>query len=288
MTKLQSRSLLVVILILVSLGLLAFGRSPWLEPVRNVVQWPLSGLQRSITTLSNNFAGLFQSNPDVEALRRRLVELEAENTRLVGEVAQLKENEAEVRVLEGLLNYARSQPENKYLAANLIGRDTSPFLTYLIFDRGSDNGVTRDMPVVTGEGLVGRVVEVTSNACKVIPITDPASAVAGRLQNSRETGMVVGQLGGGLQMQFITQQSRVEPGERVLTSGLGGAYPPGIIIGTLSAVQKQDYEVLQQADITPAVDVNRLEIVLIITNYRPANVDPFFQPTPAVAPTLAP
>jgi rod shape-determining protein MreC len=288
MTKLQTRSLLVLVLALVSIALVIFSGSPYLEPVRNVVQWPLSALQRSIATLWGGVSELLQRNPDAEALRQRNDELEAEIARLRGEVAQLKENEAEVRILENLLNYARSQPENNYLAANLIGRDTSPFLSYLIFDRGSDNGVTRDMPVVTGEGLVGRVVEVTSTACKVLPITDPSSAVAARLQSSRETGMVVGQLGGGLEMQFITQQTRVEPGEVVLTSGLGGAYPPGIILGAVSAVQRQDYEVLQRADITPAVDVNRLEVVLIITNFKPADVSPFFQPTPAVAPTLAP
>jgi rod shape-determining protein MreC len=153
-------------------------------------------------------------------------------------------------------------------------------LSFLIFDRGSDDGVTKNMPVVTGDGLVGRVVEVTSTACKVQPITDPASAIAARLLSTREQGVVEGQLGGGLEMRFITQQTRVEPGEVVLTSGLGGAYPPGIVIGAVSAVQRLDYEVLQQAEVVPAVDSTRLEIVLIITNFRPADVSPFFQATP--------
>src|SRR5439155_22095745 len=117
----------------------------------------------------------------------------------------------------------------------------------------------------TDSGLVGRVVEVTSAACKVLLIIDSSSAVNARLQKSREEGVAVGQLAGGLQMQYLSQQAVVEPGDLVLTSGLGGTYPADIILGTVNAVHKLDYEVLQNADLTPGVDFKRLEMVVIIT-----------------------
>lgn len=284
MTKFQTRSLLVVALAGISLGLLLFSGSPALEPVRSLLQAPLATLQRSVAGLWRNVSAPAEPNAEAEALRQRLATLEAENAQLREANVRLQENETELQILAGLLEYARSQPENKYLTANLIGRDPSPFLSYLIFDRGSNSGVTRGMPVVTGSGLVGRVVEVTNNACKVLPITDPSSAVNARLQKSRASGVIVGQLGGGLEMQFITQQAKIEPGEVVLTSGLGGAYPAGIVIGSVNAVEQLNYEVQQKAEIVPAVDYTRLEIVLIITNFQPADFSPFFQATPTALP----
>ncbi|MBL8056011.1 MAG: rod shape-determining protein MreC [Anaerolineales bacterium] len=288
MKRLQPRTLLVIVLVGASLGLLVFGGAAWVAPMREALQTPLAILQRAVAGAWDRIAGNLQPDPTLEALQQQVSQLEAENTRLLAENVQLRESESQLRILSGLVEYARSQPDAKYLTANLIGRDTSPLLTTLIFDRGSDDGVIRGMPVVTGAGLVGRVVEVSPQACKVQPLTDPASAIAARLQASRETGVVVGQLGGGLEMQFITQQTRVSPGELVLTSGLGGEYPAGIVLGTVSAVQQLDYEVLQKAEVTPAVDVNRLEIVLIITNFTPVDLSPFFRTTPTPAPVPAP
>ncbi|MCS6909580.1 MAG: rod shape-determining protein MreC [Anaerolineales bacterium] len=281
MTKFQTRSVLVVTLVLVSIGLLVFGQMQWFEPVRSALLWPLSALQRPLAAAWNGASRLLRNDPDTAALQQRVAELEAEIDRLNAEIIRLRQKENEWRIATGLLEYAGSQPENTYLPANLVGRSTSPFLNFLIFDKGSDSGIQRGMPVVTDKGLVGRVVEVTSTACKVLPITDPESAVAARLLESREQGVVVGRLGGGLEMQFITQQTRIRPGEVVVTSGLGGVYPPGIVIGTVTAVQQLTYEVQQRAEIAPAVDYNLLEKALIITNFQPADFSPFFRSTPA-------
>ena len=280
MTKFQSRSLLVVVLALLSVGLLAAGRLPALQPVWSVVELPLFTIQRAVDGLWGNARANAASDPAVTDLQQRLAELETENQALRTENLQLKENENEIRILSGLVNYAQSQPEAKYLAATKIGSDPSPFLTYLIFDKGSDDGVTRGMPVVTGEGLVGRVVEVSATACKVLLITDPNSSVPVRLQKSREEGMAIGQVGSGLEMQFITQQAKIETGEVVLTSGLAGAYPPGIVVGYVTGVEQLNFEVLQKAVLVPAVDFAKLEIVLIVTNFQPPDVSPFFQATP--------
>ena len=111
-------------------------------------------------------------------------------------------------------------------------------------------------------------------------ITDPSSAVNARLQASRDEGVVVGRQGGGLELQYLSQQAELNPGDVVLTSGLSGRVPAGIVLGTISAVQRLDYEVLQKAIVTPGVDFNRLEIVLVITNFQPVNLGPLGEPAP--------
>lgn len=279
MTRLQSRTVLVVLLVFVGLALLGFNQTGTLLPLKGAITGPLTALQRTFAGLTAGPA----ASSDIQQLQQRNAELEAQVTQLEGEVVRLRENEAQLNLLAGLLNWARTQPDNTYLAANVIGRDPSPFVSFIILDRGSDAGVAANMPVVTEKGLVGRVVEVTHSACKVQLVIDPDSAVNGRLQKSRDEGVVVGQLAGGLQMQFISQQAQVQPSDVVVTSGLGGNYPAGIVIGTVSAVEKQDYEVLQQALLTTAVDFSRLEIVLIIVNFKPVDLTTFFEPTPTPA-----
>lgn len=275
MSRLPQRTALVISLIVISVALVGLSRAGTLRGLTSVVSLPFTAMQRSVTQLWGNVAGIFQRNPDLEALQQENAGLQAEIARLQARVTALEENEAIVQTLSGLVNYARTQPQNEYLAANVIGRDPSPFLKYVIFDRGSDDGVFRDMPVVTEAGLVGTVVEVTSQACKVQLIVDPNSAVNALLQNSRERGVVVGQLAGGVVMQYISQQAAIAPGEMVVTSGLGGTLPEGIPIGAVSAVQQLNYEVLQQADVTPGVDFNQLEIALIILNFKPTDLSPF-------------
>lgn len=275
MTRLQARSVLVIVLLLASTGLMALNQSGRLAGVKGIASVPLTALQRGVAAVTGSVVRLFQRDADSDALRQRNAELEAQVASLQQQMVQLQENESELRILSALLDYARTQPEQRYAAANVIGRDSSPFLSYVIIDLGSDAGLRRDMPVVTNQGLVGSVVEVNCCAAKVRLIIDPSSAINARLQASRDEGVAVGQLAGGLELQYLSQQAQVKPGDLVLTSGLGGAYPPGIVIGSVSAVQRLDYEVLQKATLAPGVDFNRLEIVLVITNFKPLDLSPF-------------
>jgi rod shape-determining protein MreC len=280
MAKYQARLVLVGGLVLVCLALLGLNATGALGPVKNLLLTPLSIMQRGVASAWGGVSGLLHPAPTDSALTQRNAQLEAQVAALQGQVTQLQENQADFKILSDLLKFARERPENQYLAANIIGRDPSPYLSYVILDRGSDQGIRMDMPVVAATGLVGRVVEVTSVACKVLPIVDATSSVNARLLTSREEGVVVGQLAGGLQMQYLSQSVNVDVGEPVVTSGLGGHFPADIMIGTVNAVQKQDYEVLQRADLTPAVDFTRLDIVLIITNFKPIDFSPFLQATP--------
>jgi rod shape-determining protein MreC len=156
----------------------------------------------------------------------------------------------------------------------VIGRDPSPFLHYIIINRGSNDDIRRGMPVVTNQGLVGRVDAVIADASRVQLITDPASAINVHLQNADTDAVLLGSVTGDVSLDMISQDVTVEPGDLILTSGLGGGYPPDLIIGQVATVRSLEFELFQQATVQPSVDFSRLEIALVITNFRPVDITP--------------
>jgi rod shape-determining protein MreC len=211
---------------------------------------------------------------DIASLRQRNAELEAEVSRLQGQVIELQQQVGETEILAALVDFSRANPESTYKGAAVIGRDPSPFLHYIIINRGSNDGVLRGMPVVTNQGLIGRVDAVIADAARVQLITDPASAINVRLQNADTDAVLVGSVTGDLSLDMISQEVNVDAGDVVLTSGLGGGYPPDLIVGQVLNVRKRDFELFQQATIQPVVDFARLQIVLVITNFRPVDIEP--------------
>ncbi|RLC93664.1 MAG: rod shape-determining protein MreC, partial [Chloroflexi bacterium] len=134
---------------------------------------------------------------------------------------------------------------------------------------GARQGVKVGMPVVSsGAGLVGRIAQVNPRTAKVKLLTDADSQVAALLQTSRVSGLVVGQPDGTLLMQYIPQEDSIGDDEIVLTSGLGGTLPKGLVIGQVTKVLQEDYELFQAAIVRPAVDLSRLELVLVITAFE--------------------
>jgi rod shape-determining protein MreC len=156
----------------------------------------------------------------------------------------------------------------------VIGRDPSPFLHYIIINSGSNDGIRRGMPVVTNQGLVGHIDAVIADAARVQLITDPASAVNVRLQNADTDALLAGSLTGDLALEMISQDLEVQEGDVILTSGLGGDYPPDLLVGQLFNLRKRDYELFQQASVQSTVDFSRLEIVLVIMNFKPVDITP--------------
>ena len=125
------------------------------------------------------------------------------------------------------------------------------------------------MSVVSGgAGLVGRISEVGPRTAKVRLLTDTESAVAALLQTTRGTGLVIGEPDGSLRMKFIPQEEEVSVGDIVLTSGLGGLMPKGLVIGQVTEVQQKMYETFQTATVRPAVDFARLELALVLTGFE--------------------
>jgi len=275
----SSRTLQSIFLALVIIGLIALALGGYLTPLSRLVLNPLVSAQTWISTRFQAVQNAFNAPQDLVRLRQRNSELEAEVSRLQAEIIVLKQQVAETSILSALVDFARINPENRYVAAAVIGRDPSPFLKYVIINRGSDDGLRRGMPVVTQQGLVGRVAAVTAGAARVQLIVDPASAINVRLEPSRAQAVLFGNVTGELSLEMIPQSASIQAGDLVLTSGLGGNYPPGVLIGQISSVRRRETELFQNAVVQPVVDFSQLEILLVITNFRPIDTNPLI-PTP--------
>jgi rod shape-determining protein MreC len=268
------RALQTVVIVLVAVGLVVLALGGYFNPVTN---WLTRMTVNAQAWISNRYMAVvdFLTVPrDVASLRQRNADLEAEVAGLQTQIIELQQQVTETNVLSALLDFARANPSYSYKAAAVIGRDPSPFLRYVIINIGSNEGILPGMPVVTDKGLVGRVDAVIAEAARVQLVTDAASAVNVRVQASNTEAMLVGSITGDLSLDMIPQDAIVQVGDVVLTSGLGGSYPPNLLVGQVVSVRQLEYELFQQAAIQPNVDFSRLQFVLVITNFRPVNIAP--------------
>jgi len=270
----RSRSWRTIVLALLAVGLVALALGGYLTPAIRVVVTPLVGVQAWLADRYSTLVDFVTAPRDVAELTRRNEELEAEVSRLQATVIELQQQNQQINVLSALVDFARANPSYDYIAADVIGRDPSPFLQYVIINRGSDDGLRRGMPVVTAQGLVGRISAVIAGAARVQLITDAGSIVNVSLQSSEAGAVLQGSLTGELTLTMIPSDVGVEPGELLLSSGLGGNFPPNILIGQVTGVRSRSFELFQTASVQPVVDFSRLEIVLVIRNFRPVDISP--------------
>jgi rod shape-determining protein MreC len=269
------------ILILIVAGIILLGLSGYLSSIVSSSTSPIIGAQRWITTRYLAVYEFLTVPRDVESLTQRNAELQDEVSRLQTQIIQLDQQLREAQVLYALLGFAREHSENQYVASTVIGKDPSPFLNYIIIDHGSDSGIRHGMPVVTQQGLVGRVDAVIAGAARVQLITDSASAVNVHFQNQKIDAVLEGSVTGDVSVQMISQEVNITPGELVLTSGLGGEYPADILVGQVVNVRKLETDLFQSATVQTAVDFSTIRAVLVITNFKPVDITPLIStPSP--------
>jgi len=276
MKQLQNSPLMFVLLLSLTIVGLLLHETGNSQAVENLILRPMTPVQDHLSELANDFGDLLQTFRDLQELRHRNEELQSLADSLMVENVRLKELEVENETLRQLLQFTQANPTYSYRAAEVVGRvigyDPNNLLRYIIIDVGTDDGMAKGMPVVTERGLVGRIVEVSPRASKVLLITDVSSSVNAIIQSSRATGIVEGKIDGGLVMKYIPQTVTINVGDLVLTSGLGATFPKRLMIGQVTAVHKRDIEMFQQAEVKPTVDFERLEIVLVITNFEPTEM----------------
>jgi rod shape-determining protein MreC len=274
MRNFSSRSVQTTILFLLVAGIIALALSGSLGSISGNFE---NGLVMAQSWIYTRFVVIqeFLTVPrDVVALRQQNTELQSEVSRLQAQVVQLQNSVSQADALAALVNFSRTNPENSYTAATVIGRDPSPFLRYLIIDKGSNDGLRRGMPVVTDQGLVGRVDAVINSAARVQMITDSSSVVNIRLEKAKKEALLTGTVSGDLILDLLPQDVTIEPGDLVLTSGLSGGFPADLIVGQILNTRKRDSDLFQQAVVQPVVDFSKLKIVLIITDFRPVDITP--------------
>lgn len=263
-----------------------------------VAQGPLSYVlapaQRFLAGIGQAIGQLFDGGSDGATLRERNQILERQLQALSNENTRLKEFQTTVNQYRILLKFVNDNPTLKFVGADVIGlgnpactndpntrpsglacsaviaADLNPYQRYITINAGSQHGIKRGMPVVGGGfGLVGRVGLVNDTTSQVQLIDDPNSFVNVILSNSRATGVVTGGRSGGLRLQNVSQTEAVAPGDLVLTSGLGRALPPALPVGQVEKVTSTNSQLFKEATLRPAVDLNHLEAVLVITSSIP-------------------
>jgi rod shape-determining protein MreC len=260
---------LVVLVILVVLSL-ALHETGQLKPVEDLLMIVIGPVQRLVSDLVGSSTDLFQTFRDARALRAENRRLQEANDVLTAENIYWKEIAAENATLREMFQFKRNNPNYQMLAAEVIGRDSNSLFRSLIISLGELDGIWPAMPVVAGGArLVGQVTQVFPRSSKVRLLTDAASAVNARIERNRATGSVRGRPDGSLVLEFVKLDNEIEIGDIILTSGLGGNFPRALIIGQVSEVERRDIDLFQSAYLRPAVNMEQLEIVLVITNFEP-------------------
>ncbi len=274
MKLLNSRNIQTIVIILVVSGLLFLALSGYLTPVFNLTLNPLISFQSWLSVRYISMRDYLSSPRDVTLLREQNTALEAQVNQLQTQLIEMEERLGEAQVCFALLDFGRTNPQYDYIAATVIGREISPFLQYIIIDKGTENGIRYGMPVVTQQGLVGRVDAVIANASRVKLITDSTSVVNVRLQSAEVEAQLQGSLTGDVSLDMIPLEEVVEPGDVVLTSGLGGNYPANIFVGQVLSTQRRENALFQTATVQPIVDFESLNAVLVVYNFSAVDISP--------------
>ena len=228
-------------------------------PVGLLVRLPLeavSSLDQGISNMWQQYVALQNVEEENHRLRQEIDWLRGQND-------QLREAAAATQRLTALLQF-KEQALPTMIAAQVIGRDASNRYKSVILNKGDSDGIQKDMGVITPSGVVGRVVKTTGATSVVLLVTDPNNAIAGLIQRTRDEGIVEGTPQGRAKLKYIPMLSAVKEGDHVVTSGLVGGFPRGIAIGTITGIEREEGALFQTADLSPDVDVNHVEEVLII------------------------
>lgn len=229
--------------------------------------WVLSGPWQAIESFGDTLrlAGELKSEND---------RLKEEVDRLTRELVRMPELERDNLQLREQLGLRQAQPRYTWRTAQVIGREPSSVMQGLIINRGTGDGLQRGMTVISTSGsLIGRLTYVGATTSRVLLITDVSSSASAVVQESRAHGVVNGQRTGTLLMKYIRQGEKLKTGDMVVTSGVGGVFPEGFLVGRVTDVRQIDIEMFQEARVDSLVDFDRLETVMVIVNYRPTKLD---------------
>ncbi|MEZ4679615.1 MAG: rod shape-determining protein MreC [Caldilineaceae bacterium] len=263
----------MIIFALAALLLMSLQLTGQLQSLRSAISFVTSPAQLATTGVGKNVTDGITFLLQLRTLRQRTSELEEINASLRAELFRLNEVERENEQMRRLLAFSEIRPglqlRGAQIVARVIGQESTNFLEYIEIDLGTNQGLEIGMPVLTEQGLVGRISEVNQVTAKVLLITDPSSNVNAILQSSRLNGIIQGAPGGVLLMDFIPQGPVFTVGEVVLTSGIGLSFPRGIPIGRVIERRQRDIDVFQQAVVRPIIDFSQLELVAVVTNFDP-------------------
>ena len=258
-------------LMVVSFSLLLFSTRDMIQNFRDAGLSVFSGVRGKVDDVSSLVSRTVLSVQELAKLRTeyaRLLETVTRYERLERSAAEI--NQENLRLKEQL-GFSQSI-SYRHIPAKIIGRDPDNLYSALVINKGSYAGIARDMAVIAWQGgsqaLVGKVIQARAFESLVIPLYDSGLLVASRFAASRYEGIIEGQGNPDvpLRMRFIPKRARddISRGDMVVSSGMGGVYPPDINIGRISAISYHEYEITMEAELEPVIDFSRLEYVFVI------------------------
>lgn len=228
------------------------GTQAFVAPISSAGDW----LFTPLLATRNFFGGLGVSREEIDALRQQ-------NTELRASVAELEEARLENQRLQKIVGFVEAA-KLESLGARVIGRPPSAWEGTLLIDRGTADGVKLGMPVLAPEGLLGQTVEVTEHSAKVRLITDQRSGVAALIQSTRAEGVASGSIEGRLSMEYVSRETTVTVGDIVLTSGMGGVYPKGLLVGEVASFELNDNDLFPRIIVRPTAQFDGIEEVVVL------------------------
>lgn len=204
-----------------------------------------------------------------------LVHVRQENQRLIAELARVKAEQARMAELEAENRHLTELLELRdvlgadAIAANVIGSDATGVSHTLILGQGSASGLRPGMAVLSNEGVVGRIIETSPHASRVLLIDDHNSALDGFDQRSRARGIVAGMVDDGIIMKYVDRSQDIKTHDVIVTSGLDGIFPRGLLVGTVSGVHREGPGLFLVVQLAPAVSFRELEQVLVVRQQTP-------------------
>ncbi len=231
----------------------------------------ISPFLSSGSSLEKQITGMRSKMQTLEDLEHDNASLKVENRALKATNQSLRDVEHEVNRLRAALNY-RERSVFKLVPAEIITRDASTWWRTVTINRGKQDGIQTDMAVVTEEGLVGKTTTVADTISVVLLVTDENCRVAASVEGTREQGIVSGERVAGammtplLDLNFLSKQANLSPGQRVYSSGVGGVFPSGLLVGSVKDFKMRELD--SQAHLNPAIDLSKLEDVFVVTGIK--------------------
>ncbi len=261
--------LAAAVLMLVVSGI-TYSRDTGAGRAASFIALPFTPVQKLISLVQSNFQDSLIYFGDINRIVKENEELKIKVDSLEAENRELKSFREENRELRQALNIKDQFASLEPLGANIIGKDMGNWFNIFIIDRGVNDGIEKDVPVLTSKGLVGRTIQINAASSKVEGIIDKNSVVSARIVQKGDLVRVRGDLQykdqGLCLMDRIPAEADVAVGDMVETSGIGGIYPRGILIGEVKEILKLENQLELSAVIEPAVDFRRLDEVIVLKN----------------------
>lgn len=242
---------------------------------------PLERVLNASADRVGNFWGDYLGLVKVRQENKALLELLAQQERVLGELGEYK---AANERLTALLGLREAYPHLAMKSAHVLAWEPGPWFRAVVVSIGSGDGVAVGQPVIHNQGVVGRVVEVSPNYARVLLASDFNSSIDAFIQRTRAVGILSGQNARPMAMKYVRKDEDVRPGDLVVTSGLGGYFPRGLPLGTVSRVNRQNADIFMDVEVIPLVAFDRLEEVMVVVNQGPP-VD-WLSLSPALRPLL--